>query len=1574
MQNNNINNQTAKKIQIKGLPLGLTLKSFFTPFILIASASIILVYLMTTISGYMQMQSVLETAGKQRILNQQFMKEILMSSKGIPTAHESTAKQITTSIDLLKRNTVATNTSLKAKSDIQQIQNELSKQKTIFNSLSEASNTYLRSFDTKDQKSKVFEELHLHSLELQGAVNTTVATYDQHLQSGIPWWDVDAIAVEIAERQKMLVQQHIKEVLFVASGIPNDYQSTRIKLHETLKLLTGGGEMSLSEGQKIVIPAPKTDLLKETLSQQLIKLKQFIATSNQYLMLTNASVDQQLKVQQLLTLNESMHDSSTKTFVIYQNYLANRVSVASRNCVLAGLLLVIFGLLLTWQFASHVLLKPLSKIKAALRRLGEGDTSVQINTVSRDEIGSVALQLNRSASKLHDKILSMNRWMEDGDYSHLKVASQHDKMGGAIRQWANGFKDKLSHVARTVSHSPEGFTNNDASEPALFINLKEPQPLGLRTHPLIEDLTDGEIVGVAPDLNTFNENDMFGQLLNRANELKTQQRQLLAVNQELKEETISLNDSKHRLRSAEDSLRNRNEELLRDNYEKDEVFENQKRIISEMSAKLQDQTDALRRSEVRLNAQSTELTTINSALMVHATEHSQHVQILEKTMKEKAIAVQQAQSRINELRSQITDYQAEKDALQTSLTDVKDGLGAKDHELAEFQKMLESKEADLNKQNGEFDERGSLDKNRLDTLKLIAEKDRVSRAALISMTSKYESLIKNYDSLKVESNQVLFEKNTELSNLQVEFTNTKQNHAVLDANLRRDHELKLSRLQDNHRQALDQLVQSKSLDESQARGHYEHQIQTLKYEQENQSTLIKNEYESRISKLESAKESEATLVKNEYESRISKLESAKESEATLVKNEYESRISKLESAKESEATLVKNEYESRLAQLNNSRSNDINLLKSDYETHIKNIKEVQDAETSVLSDKFQKEISDLKSSNASTANSLTLDYDSQIAELKADIADADSLREDQIASLTLDYDSQIAELKADIADADSLREDQIASLTLDYDSQIEKLRTDIDNADSVYDDQINSLTTELNAQIDQLKIDYTDQINGLNNSHEANVKQLKASMADAESIHKDQINELATDYTSQMEKIELGHLNQIQELTSSYDSRINDLDVAQLKEIDALTEHFEHQITTAGSQVSSMKTTLDNLKSDQVFQIQQLAETHTSEISRVESQFAQDLETLKSVNENENSRIHGDYTMELDRLKAFQGNYQAESMRIRQELECQIVVLRDAKAKQHEMISTKEAELENFRTAEITFLESAAQINGLQSDLSAALLANSENKTAKEDNHQKYLNASESIAQLEQELISSREVHEIWSNRLLQAESKLETAHITIASKTQELLHIEAQFKEEGVKTSLIRYTAQEEAKEAFRQIELKELEITSLNKKIDFTRDALQVKESDLLEKIKALDYSSQRIDALQQDAQNYQIEITKNAAQLQPLEASRAKLEDALQVKESDLLEKIKALDYSSQRIDALQQDAQNYQIEITKNAAQLQPLEARLAKLENDLEACKSISIKKQELLKVAEERLSSTRQALKASIDELDEKSF
>ncbi|MFT7636764.1 MAG: HAMP domain-containing protein [Candidatus Omnitrophota bacterium] len=1496
MQNNNINNQTAKKIQIKGLPLGLTLKSFFTPFILIASASIILVYLMTTISGYMQMQSVLETAGKQRILNQQFMKEILMSSKGIPTAHESTAKQITTSIDLLKRNTVATNTSLKAKSDIQQIQNELSKQKTIFNSLSEASNTYLRSFDTKDQKSKVFEELHLHSLELQGAVNTTVATYDQHLQSGIPWWDVDAIAVEIAERQKMLVQQHIKEVLFVASGIPNDYQSTRIKLHETLKLLTGGGEMSLSEGQKIVIPAPKTDLLKETLSQQLIKLKQFIATSNQYLMLTNASVDQQLKVQQLLTLNESMHDSSTKTFVIYQNYLANRVSVASRNCVLAGLLLVIFGLLLTWQFASHVLLKPLSKIKAALRRLGEGDTSVQINTVSRDEIGSVALQLNRSASKLHDKILSMNRWMEDGDYSHLKVASQHDKMGGAIRQWANGFKDKLSHVARTVSHSPEGFTNNDASEPALFINLKEPQPLGLRTHPLIEDLTDGEIVGVAPDLNTFNENDMFGQLLNRANELKTQQRQLLAVNQELKEETISLNDSKHRLRSAEDSLRNRNEELLRDNYEKDEVFENQKRIISEMSAKLQDQTDALRRSEVRLNAQSTELTTINSALMVHATEHSQHVQILEKTMKEKAIAVQQAQSRINELRSQITDYQAEKDALQTSLTDVKDGLGAKDHELAEFQKMLESKEADLNKQNGEFDERGSLDKNRLDTLKLIAEKDRVSRAALISMTSKYESLIKNYDSLKVESNQVLFEKNTELSNLQVEFTNTKQNHAVLDANLRRDHELKLSRLQDNHRQALDQLVQSKSLDESQARGHYEHQIQTLKYEQENQSTLIKNEYESRISKLESAKESEATLVKNEYESRISKLESAKESEATLVKNEYES----------------------RLAQLNNSRSNDINLLKSDYETHIKNIKEVQDAETSVLSDKFQKEISDLKSSNASTANSLTLDYDSQIAELKADIADADSLREDQIASLTLDYDSQIAELKADIADADSLREDQIASLTLDYDSQIEKLRTDIDNADSVYDDQINSLTTELNAQIDQLKIDYTDQINGLNNSHEANVKQLKASMADAESIHKDQINELATDYTSQMEKIELGHLNQIQELTSSYDSRINDLDVAQLKEIDALTEHFEHQITTAGSQVSSMKTTLDNLKSDQVFQIQQLAETHTSEISRVESQFAQDLETLKSVNENENSRIHGDYTMELDRLKAFQGNYQAESMRIRQELECQIVVLRDAKAKQHEMISTKEAELENFRTAEITFLESAAQINGLQSDLSAALLANSENKTAKEDNHQKYLNASESIAQLEQELISSREVHEIWSNRLLQAESKLETAHITIASKTQELLHIEAQFKEESVKTSLIRYTAQEEAKEAFRQIELKELEITSLNKKIDFTRDALQVKESDLLEKIKALDYSSQRIDALQQDAQNYQIEITKNAAQLQPLEA--------------------------------------------------------RLAKLENDLEACKSISIKKQELLKVAEERLSSTRQALKASIDELDEKSF
>ncbi len=1389
-------NQISKKIQIKGLPFGLTIKSLFTPFILIASASVIFVYLLATISGYVQMQSVLETAGKQRILNQQFMKEVLISSKGVPTAHQSTAKQIMTSIDLLKRNTVETGRNLKANSEIEQIQNELDKQKSIFNSLSQASDAYLRSFDTKDQKSKVFEELHLHSLELQGAVDTTVATYDQHLQSGIPWWDVDAIAVELAERQKMLVQQHIKEVLFVASGIPNDYQSTRIKLFETLKLLTEGGEMSLSKGQKIIIPAPKTELLKETLNQQLIKLKQFIATSNQYLMLTNASVDQQLKVQQLLTLNENMHDSCTKTFVMYQSYLSNQVHEASRNCILAGILLAIFGLLLTWQFASHVLLKPLSKIKAALRRLGEGDTSVQINSVSRDEVGSVALQLNRSASKLHDKILSMHRWMEDGDYSHLKVASQHDKMGGAIRQWANDFKDKLSHVARTVSHSQEDFLSDGQSEPTLFVNVREPQPIRLKHHPLIEELTEGEVVGVAPDLNTFNENDMFGQLLNRANELKTQQKQLLVVNQELKEETISLNDSKQRLRSAEESLRNRNEELLRENYEKDEVFENQKRIISEMSAKLQDQADALRRSEVRLNAQSTELTTINSSLMMHATEHSQHVQLLEKTMKEKALTVHKAQEQINELRNQIASYQLEKDALEDSLNRVKDGLGVKDLELAEFQKMLETKEIALNEQNKEFTDQGDLDKNRLDTLKLIARKEAAAREALIEMSSKYDKITKLYESLKADSVQTISQKDTELLHLQNKFNSIKQNHDHEINALRSDYDTKLIRLQDSHRHALEQLVQSKSLDESQARVHYNRQIQALNSDRANEAALTKNEYEARISKLETSKTTEISHLKNEYEARISKLETSKTTEISHLKNEYGSKITQLES----------------------THSYEVGQLKSDYEAHIKKLKEVQDAE----------------------------------------------------------------------------------------------IRTS-ENSNS---QRIDTVTREHNSQIEQLKI-----------------------------AHQNSMSELQADYETQIENLKNGHSAHINQLTAEY----------------------ETQVQTAKDELAALETNLDELNVANVKQIQQMAEAHLLEAQSMEEQFNKAILALEKANADENSRMQNDYTLELNRLKEFQGNSQAEAARIQRELQTQIDLLKEGQAKQLDEINQKQNELDQLKLAEGQFLESAARINGLQSELAKSSKSNLENKAAKEASEQKHLLAVQRIKQLEQELISSREVHEVWSNRLLQAETKLELANATVNSKSEQLKHIEAQFIKETEKTSLLRRTAEEESKEAFRQIELKEIEIASLNNKIQTTRDSLQAKELEVREKNREIE----RISSLYSKAQTESEEAFR---QIELKEIEIESLNNKYQSSALELQETTQSLNHSSQRIEALQQDVQKHLLEIAKKASQLQPLEANLARLQNDLEACKANSLRKQESLRIAEERLTSTRQALKASIDELNEKSF
>src|SRR5437879_6256983 len=88
---------------------------------------------------------------------------------------------------------------------------------------------------------------------------------------------LDGVVVDLAGRQRMLNQRHMKEILLVSRGLPVHYSSTRNILGQTLEALTNGGPAIVTLGKEETVqllPAPAKDI-KEKLAVQKNLIRDF---------------------------------------------------------------------------------------------------------------------------------------------------------------------------------------------------------------------------------------------------------------------------------------------------------------------------------------------------------------------------------------------------------------------------------------------------------------------------------------------------------------------------------------------------------------------------------------------------------------------------------------------------------------------------------------------------------------------------------------------------------------------------------------------------------------------------------------------------------------------------------------------------------------------------------------------------------------------------------------------------------------------------------------------------------------------------------------------------------------------------------------------------------------------------------------------------------------------------------------------------------------------------------------------------------------------------------------------------
>ncbi len=185
---------------------------------------------------------------------------------------------------------------------------------------------------------------------------------------------LDSVTVDLAGRQRMLNQKHMKEVLLTSQGISADFLFTRNMLHQTLDALMFGGQavINFESGETVTLsPAPTQEILQE-LGHQKSLLAEFTQRVDIFLNNGSDHPGYALELDVLLALNGRLNDVANNAVKLFSRYSQDKISGMIKWESLIGLLAGFFGILLTRQvrLANRELeyeIQERSRVETALR-------------------------------------------------------------------------------------------------------------------------------------------------------------------------------------------------------------------------------------------------------------------------------------------------------------------------------------------------------------------------------------------------------------------------------------------------------------------------------------------------------------------------------------------------------------------------------------------------------------------------------------------------------------------------------------------------------------------------------------------------------------------------------------------------------------------------------------------------------------------------------------------------------------------------------------------------------------------------------------------------------------------------------------------------------------------------------------------------------------------------------------------------------------------------------------------------------------------------------------------------------
>jgi two-component system sensor histidine kinase KdpD len=196
----------------------------------------------------------------------------------------------------------------------------------------------------------------------------------------------DALVIDMAGRQRMLLERYMKEVLLAAQGRDEPYEQTRARLQERLHaLIYGGPALGHEKGETIVLPGAPTPEIQESLLRQAQLLDAFAAKAALYLQRPHAPAAYEPLRDALLYDNETLLDAANRAVVLLTQYSNARLRrIIVWEVVVVVLLVIVASFQVRRVLRSEQALKNSQAMTLDALRQRDAVQSALLSSVSHD--------------------------------------------------------------------------------------------------------------------------------------------------------------------------------------------------------------------------------------------------------------------------------------------------------------------------------------------------------------------------------------------------------------------------------------------------------------------------------------------------------------------------------------------------------------------------------------------------------------------------------------------------------------------------------------------------------------------------------------------------------------------------------------------------------------------------------------------------------------------------------------------------------------------------------------------------------------------------------------------------------------------------------------------------------------------------------------------------------------------------------------------------------------------------------------------------------------------------------------